>query len=416
MKVLVAPSGFKESLDPVQAADCIERGILKAHPAADVRKMPLVDGGEGFVKGLVEATNGTLVELEVKGPVGLPVASHFGFLGNVEKNAVIEMAAAAGLRLVPSDHRDPTKTTTFGVGQTILAAIDAGAEHILLGCGDSGTCDAGAGMIQALGARLIDMDGNEIPTACGIAGLERLDRIDLSRLDSRLGKVKIDVACNWHNVLCGPQGVARVFGPQKGASSKQVELMSAAMDRCAEVMGGILGRDISMAPGSGASGGLGVGLLLIGAELHPRYDIVMKFFHMDELVRDCQLVITAEGGIDYQTPRGKIPAEVAGRAKRCGLPVIALAGSIGEGAQVNYAAGIDAYASIMQCPTTLSVAIAQAERLLTEAAEAAMRMVMVGHAMVNAYSKEPSTMLQFKKPVPIKVAKQRARTFSVCCV
>ncbi|ETN43756.1 uncharacterized protein HMPREF1541_02915 [Cyphellophora europaea CBS 101466] len=353
MRVLIAPSGFKESLNPVQAADCIAKGVLRADPDAEVRKLPLVDGGEGFVKGLVKATNGKLIDLTVTGPVGEPVQSHFGFLGDRDKTAVIEMAAAAGLRLVPPTHRDPTKTTTFGVGQTILAALNAGAEHILLGCGDSGTCDAGAGMIQALGAKLVDTEGQVLPHGCGIAGLESLNSIELSTLDARLTTVKIDVACNWHNILCGPNGVARVFGPQKGASREQVKLMSAAMDRCAEVMGSLIGCDISKAPGSGASGGLGAGLLLLGANLHPRYDIVRAFFRIDELMSDCQLVITAEGGIDYQTPRGKIPAEVAHRAKRRGLPVIALAGTIGEDAQVNYAAGIDAYASIMQCPTSL---------------------------------------------------------------
>lgn len=415
MKVLVAPSGFKESLDAAQAADCIEKGILKAHPRAMVHKIPLVDGGEGFVRGLVEVTNGRIIDLTVTGPVGVPVRSHFGFLGDREKTAVIEMAAAAGLRLVPSGHRDPTNTTTFGVGQTILAALDAGAEHILFGCGDSGTCDAGAGMIQALGGRLIDREGQTIPPASGITGLDRLNTIDLSRLDDRLKTVKVDVACNWHNVLCGPRGVARVFGPQKGARSDQVELMSTAMERCAEVMGDILGCDISRESGSGASGGLGAGLLLIGAELHPRCDIVMEFFSVDELINDADLVITAEGGIDYQTPRGKIPAEVAARAKRRGLPVIALAGTIGEGAQANYAAGIDAYTSIMQCPMSLDVAIAQAERLLTDGAEGAMRMVLIGQVMGRAPVDEPAASLQFRRSKPMKFEKQRA-IFSMCCV
>lgn len=416
MKILIAPSGFKESLDSVQAADCIERGILRAHPTATVHKMPLVDGGEGFVRGLVEATNGRIIDLTVTGPIGVPVRSHFGFLGDREKTAVIEMAAAAGLRLIPCGLRDPTKTTTFGVGETILAALDAGAERILFGCGDSGTCDAGAGMIQALGGRLIDCEGQTIPLASGITRLDQLSTIDLSRLDDRLKTVKVDVACNWHNVLCGPRGVARFFGPQKGASSEQVELMSAAMDRCAEVMGEILGRDISRAPGSGASGGLGAGLSLIGAELHPRCDIVMEFFRVDELMADTELVITAEGGIDYQTPRGKMPAEVAARAKRRGLPVIALAGTIGEGAKVNYAAGIDAYTSIMQRPMSLDVAIAQAERLLSDGAEGAMRMILVGQVLGRTPVAEPTASLPFRRSKPTKLAKQRASTFSMCCV
>jgi glycerate 2-kinase len=416
MRVLIAPSGFKESLDPVQAAACIERGILKALPTADTRKLPLVDGGEGFVTGLVSATAGRLIPLSVTGPVGKPVDSHFGFLGNQRNTAIVEMAAAAGLRLVPADHRDPTKTTTFGVGETILAAIETGAEHILLGCGDSGTCDAGVGMLQALGVKFLDTAGHELPRAHGINGLEDLGSIDVSGLDPRLANISIDVACNWHNVLCGPKGVARVFGPQKGATAEQVERMSMAMDKCAQVMGSTLGRDISMSPGSGASGGLGAGLLLLGAKLHPRYDIVMKFFKIDEEMKNAQLVFTAEGGIDYQTPDGKIPAEVASRAKRQGLPVIALAGTIGRGAQANYEAGIDAFASIIQCPTSLAMAIAQAETLLTEAAEGAMRMVVVGRGTKKLPATSSFQVKVTKQPESMKGGLRRASTLSVLCI
>jgi glycerate 2-kinase len=412
MKVLVSPSGFKESLDPLAAAECIERGILRACPLATVRKLPLVDGGEGFVEALVAVTNGQLVQLEVTGPISLPVQSHFGFLGDRPNTAVIEMAAAAGLRLVPRSHRDPTKTTTYGVGQTIKAALDAGAEYILLGCGDSGTCDAGVGMLQALGVKFFDAAGRLLPPAAGIEGLQELSEIDLSGMDSRLEHVKIDVACNWHNLLCGPKGVARIFGPQKGASQTQVGQMSLAMDRCADVFGRYLGRDIKMAPASGASGGLGAGLMVAGATLHPRYDIIMSFFDVDRMMEDCELVFTAEGGIDYQTPRGKIPAEVAKRAKRKGLPVIALAGTIGEGAQVNYQVGIDAYASIMQRPTTLENAIEEAEKLLTESAESAMRMVMIGRRSVTPEPKpEPSTTLHFGRRSPASTLRRRAKAF-----
>jgi glycerate 2-kinase len=418
MRVLIAPSGFKESLDPVRAAECIERGILKALPTARTHKMPLVDGGEGFVTGLVSATNGRLVPLTVTGPIGVPVESHFGFLGNQPSTAIIEMAASAGLRLVPTEHRDPTNTTTFGVGETILAAMNAGAEHILLGCGDSGTCDAGVGMLQALGVKFFDTTGQSIPQARGIDGLEHLCSMDLSGLDARLrsGRIKIDVACNWHNVLCGNKGVARVFGPQKGASDEQVERMSQAMERCADVFSAVVGHDISMAPGSGASGGLGAGLLLIGAQLHPRYDIVMKFFDIDTEIKKSQLVFTAEGGIDYQTIDGKIPAEVAARAKRHGLPVIALAGTIGPGAHANYAAGIDAFVSIIQGPTSLDVAIAQAEMLVTDAAESAMRMVMVGHGTKKAL---PPVTVQASvggKSDTLKGGLRRASTISVLCL
>lgn len=417
MKVLVCPSGFKESLDPMVAADCIERGILQANPFARVKKMPLVDGGEGTVRALVAATHGKNIDIDVTGPTGLPVRSHFGFLGDRPNTAIIEMAASAGLRLVPSTHRNPARTTTYGVGQTIKAALDAGAKHILFGCGDSGTCDAGVGMLQALGARLLNHAGAALPTAAGIEGLSELAAIDMTAMDPRLQKVKIDVACNWHNVLCGPKGVARIFGPQKGATPAQVEDMSAAMDQCAKVFGMHLGRDIATAPGSGASGGLGAGLMVIGAKLHPRFDIMMSFFQLDKMMDNCELVFTAEGGIDSQTPRGKIPAEVAVRAKKRGLPVIALAGSIGAGAQENYGIGIDAYASILQGPSSLEAAIIDAERLLTESAESAFRMVMIGRRSVTPepeFASEPTTKLHFRRSrSPIAITKQlrRAKTF-----
>lgn len=407
MNVLVCPSGFKESLDPVVAANCIKKGVLKANPFATVKTMPLVDGGEGTVKALVAATNGRLISLEVMGPIGLPVESHLGFLGDRPRTAVIEMAAAAGLRLVPHSHRDPTRTTTYGLGQTIKAALDEGAQHILLGCGDSGTCDAGIGMLQALGVKFLDATGAPLPVATGIEGISELSDIDFSGLDSRLSRVTIDVACNWHNLLCGPKGVARVFGPQKGASASQVEQMSSAMDHCAQMFGRKVGRDIALAPGSGASGGLGAGLMLIGATLHPRFDIIMSFFNVDQLMDACDLVFTAEGGIDFQTPRGKIPAEVATRAKRRGLPVIALVGTIGEGAQVNYDVGIDAYASILQCPGSLEAAIKDAEGLLEESAEAAFRMVMIGRRSVTpgpdkpkSSVQEPTTAIHFERRSP----------------
>lgn len=385
MRILIAPSGFKESLEPQEAADCIEEGILRVMPEAEISKAPLVDGGEGFTRALVAATGGELVELTVTGPVGEEIESHYGFLGGTsEKTAVLEMAASAGLRLVPKDVRDPSVTTTFGVGQVILAALDAGAKRILVGCGDSGTSDGGAGMVQALGGKMLDENGEELPEASGGGALARLAKIDLSGLDSRLEKVQIDVACNWHNVLCGENGVARVFGPQKGATPDQVEELAAALDNYADVVESDLGVDVHETPGSGASGGLGAGLVIVGAKLHSRYEIVMEYLEIDEMLDDSELVFTAEGGIDFQTPRGKIPAEVARRAKERGLPVIALAGTVGEDAEVNYEAGIDAYASMIQSPTTLEEAVENADELLKDSAEAAMRMVMIGREVQSS--------------------------------
>ncbi|KAH6991560.1 glycerate kinase [Fusarium venenatum] len=374
MRVLVCPSGFKGSLQPSQAADCIEAGILAVEPLASVRKVPLVDGGEGFTQAIVSATRGSIHHIPVTGPVGEIVMSLFGFLGRRRKDepvtAVLEMAAAAGLSLVPLSCRNPGKTTTFGVGQLILAALDAGASHILVGCGDSGTCDGGAGMLQALGAKLFDTNGRLLPTAQGGETLLTLDSIDLSEVDSRVFKAKIDVAVNWQNVLCGPEGVANVFGPQKGSTPEQAARLSLAMEQLAEVTTRILcDKNVGLAPGGGASGGLGTGLRLVGATLKP------------SIFNDCDLVITAEGGIDDQTPRGKIPAEVARLAKKHGLPVIAIAGTIGHGARVNYDIGIDAFTCIIQRPMSLDDAVQEAEKLTRESAETVMRIVVIGRML-----------------------------------
>ncbi len=376
--VLVAPSGFKESLSADDVARHIAEGVHRVMPWARVIQAPLVDGGEGFTAALVGATGGTLHELTVTGPVGDPVVAHFGFLGGrAERTAVIEMAAAAGLRLVPRDRRNPMKTTSYGVGQLIRAALDAGAERVLLGCGDSGINDGGAGMVQALGGRLLDDEG--WPIGHGGEELARCRRIDLSGLDPRLARVQLDAAVNWHNQLLGERGVARVFGPQKGATPEQVVVLEGALRRYAALIRQATGVDVGALPGAGASGGLGAGFAgLLGGQLHPRYDIVMQYLELDTLIAQADLVITAEGSLDHQTPHGKIPSEVAMRAKRRGLPVIALAGTIGKGVRVNFDHGIDAFASILKRPCTLEHAIANAGKLLVRAAEDALRMVAVG--------------------------------------
>ncbi|KAM0425357.1 hypothetical protein ACHAPT_009414 [Fusarium lateritium] len=390
MRILVCPSGFKGSLDPGTAADCIEAGILAVEPHASVRKVPLVDGGEGFTRAIVSATGGSLRQIPVTGPVGEPIASFFGILGRSGGEeactAVLEMAAAAGLSLVPPSRRDPGSTTTFGVGELMLAALDAGATRILVGCGDSGTCDGGAGMLQALGATLLDVNGRSLPTARGGESLLALDSIDLSGVDQRIWKTKIDVAVNWHNVLCGPEGVANVFGPQKGSTPEQTKRLSLAMETLADVASRILcDKSLRLAPGGGASGGLGTGLRLVGAHLRPRYEIVMQYISLHSIFDECDLVLTAEGGIDDQTPRGKIPAEVARLAKKHGLPVIAIAGTIGPGARVNYDIGIDAFTCIIQRPMTLDDAVSEAERLTKESAESVMRIVEVGRMLGKTY-------------------------------
>lgn len=379
--VLVAPSGFKESLSVQDVVDAIATGVALGAPDARVVKAPMVDGGEGTVHALVDATQGTIVRQTVTGPMGLPVPSFFGLLGGEgPRTAVIEMAAAAGLSLVPRDRRNPLYTTSAGVGELIATALDHNVERILIGCGDSGINDAGAGMLQTLGARLLDEDGRDI--GYGGGELRRLTRIDVSGLDRRLKHVHVDAAVNWHNALLGSRGVARVFGPQKGATPMQIDQLEEGLECFATVVERDLGVDVRNPPGTGASGGLGAAILgVLGGTLHPRYDIVMQYLTFEKLLAEADLVLTAEGALDGQTPYGKIPAEVGRRAREFGIPVIALAGTIGEGSAINFQHGIDAFASIVRRPCSLDDAIVGAKDLLVAAAENAVRMVQVGVAI-----------------------------------
>jgi glycerate kinase len=383
-RFVVAPSGFKESLSAELVADAIAAGVRRVVPAADVRSLPLVDGGEGSAATLAAATHGQLIPVTVTGPVGDPVPSHIAVLGGAgPRTAVVEMAAAAGLRLVPRSLRNPGATTSYGVGELIMAAVEADAERILVGCGDSGICDGGAGALQALGARVRTALGDDV--GFGGAALAEVDSLDLTGVDSRLNDVEVLVAVNPHNVLCGPRGVARVFGPQKGATPEQVDTLSEAMDQWAKILERDTGLDLRTVAGSGASGGLGAGLAAgLGARLLPRFEVMFDHVDLDAALATADLVITAEGAIDDQTPRGKIPAEVARRAKRYGKPVVALAGTIGADARVNYDAGIDAYAGILPGPVDLEHALQHGAEYLTDATERTLRLILVGAALTAA--------------------------------
>lgn len=374
--VLIAPSGFKEGLGVREVADAMARGVRRAMPRAKIARLPMIDGGEGFTRMMVELTGGTLHPVTVTGPVGQVVEAGIGFLGGRRKRvAVIEMAAAAGLRLVPKDLRDPTLTTSQGVGELIRAALDLGAERILLGCGDSGINDAGAGMAQALGVRLLDASGHPI-TGTG-AALASLDRVDLSRRDPRLDRVRIDVAVNPYNMLLGKTGVARVFGPQKGATPQQVALLERGLEVFARIIRRDLGIEVATLTGGGASGGLGAGLhAFLGARLHPRFDLILRYIDLDRHLAKADLVMTAEGGIDGQTRFGKVPAEIALRAKRHKLPVVALAGTVGLGAESTREVGIDAVFSILKRPCSLEDAIQDTGILLADAAEQTIRLML----------------------------------------
>lgn len=391
--ILIAPSGFKGSLDADVVADAIAAGIRRVIPGVNTVVLPIPDGGEGTAKLLASSTGGTLVSLEVTGPVGELVNSHYALLGGSQRGiAVVEMAAAAGLSLVPKDMRNPGATTTYGVGETIAAALSNPEVHtILVGCGDSGTSDGGAGALSALGAKILDADEQEVQL--GGANLSNAERIDYSGLHPRLSQVRIILALNQHNILTGPKGVARVFGPQKGATPQQVEELDQALTHWAnllestqnEMTGGRVSTDFHTGAGTGASGGLGAGLALIGAELTPRFEALIDSglagLSVTTEIQQADLVVTAEGAIDYQTPKGKVPAEIAARAQAAGVPVLALAGSIGEKAYRVHDAGIDAFASIMPLPMGLDDALENGEELLTNSTERCFRMILLGASL-----------------------------------
>ncbi|ELO0860231.1 glycerate kinase [Citrobacter sp. RHB20-C16] len=359
MKIVIAPDSFKESLSAMQVATAIEQGFREIYPDAQYVKLPMADGGEGTVESMVEATEGHYHFIDVTGPLGTPVQARWGMLGD-GKTAVIEMAAASGLHHVPPEHRNPLLTTSYGTGELILAALDRGVEHIILGIGGSATNDGGAGMLQALGIDLLDENGDALPEGGG--ALSKLATIDTSHADPRLKTVSITVACDVNNPLCGPTGASAIFGPQKGAT----EAMVAALDGALAVYGKRLqeftGRDVMNAPGAGAAGGMGAALLgLLGADLKPGVEIVINALQLERLVADASLVITGEGRLDSQSICGKTPIGVARCAKRYQKPVIALAGGLTQDHQIVHEHGLDAVFSVLTRIATLPEALEDAE-------------------------------------------------------
>nr|WGD85980.1 glycerate kinase [Bacillus subtilis] len=346
MKIIIAPDSFKESLSALEAADAIERGFKSVFPGADYRKLPVADGGEGTVQSLVDATNGRIIEQVVTGSLGEPVRAFFGMMGD-GRTAVIEMAAASGLHLVPVDKRNPLITTTRGTGELIGAALDAGAERLIIGIGGSATNDGGAGMIQALGGRLLDNSGSEIGTGGG--ALSQLASIDVSGLDSRLRNVKLEVACDVDNPLTGPKGATAVFERAKRRDgTDMLDVLEQNVSHFADMAEKELGSTFRDTEGAGAAGGLGWSLLTyLQADLKRGIDIVLEAVDFESIVQDADLVITGEGRIDSQTVHGKTPIGVAKAAKSYDVPVIGIAGSVSRDSDAVYQHGIDALFSIV---------------------------------------------------------------------
>ena len=377
MKIVIAPDSFKGNLTAKQVADAIEIGINRLIPDAEIVKIPMADGGEGTVQALVDATDGEIITAEVSDPLGNRIKAEFGILGDSQKTAVIEMASASGLPLVPRDKRNPMLTTTYGTGELIRIALDKGCRKLIVGIGGSATVDGGAGMAQALGVRLLDKNGNDIPKGGG--GLEHLDHIDVTSLDPRIIETTTIVACDVDNPLVGPRGAPEVFGPQKGATPEMVKILDKFLDRYADIIKCDLGIDIKNIPGAGAAGGLGAGLMaFLGAQLKSGIDIVIDALGLEKCLKDADVVITGEGKIDRQTIYGKTPIGVARTAKKFDLPVIAFAGNIGSDSHVVYDNGIDALMSIISYPMALDTAMKHSQEFLADSAERVFRLIKLG--------------------------------------
>lgn len=379
MRIVIAPQSLKGSLTAAEAGSAIAEGVRAVYPEAECVIVPVADGGEGTVQALVDATGGEIVLQTVTGPLGEPVEAFFGLLGNGD-TAAIEMAACAGLPLVPPERRDPRITTTYGVGELILAALERGCHHFIIGIGGSATNDGGAGMAQALGASLQTSGGTEI--ARGGAALATLAHISISTLDARLADCQFEVACDVNNPLCGPTGATAVYGPQKGATPEMVAQLDAALAHYAEVIERDLGLSVKDIPGAGAAGGLGAGLIaFLHAALRPGAQIVLDAVHLEEQLVGADLVITAEGQLDAQTAYGKSVGAVAAMAKRYHLPVLALAGSLGEHYRAVYALGVDAVAVLPSGPMSLDYAMKHAATLTSDTTERALRLLSLGKTL-----------------------------------
>ncbi len=379
MNMIVAPDSFKGSLTALEAADAIVQGVRDVFPDAEIVSIPLADGGEGTVDALVRATEGKILHAEVTGPMGEPVDAHLGLLGD-DVTAVVEMAQAAGLSLVPAEKRNPLLASTYGVGELMKAAMDTGCTQLIVGLGGSATSDGGAGMAQALGIKLLGPGGAELSP--GAAGLASLEKIDMSGCDPRVERTKIHAASDVTNPLCGPEGAAAIYGPQKGATDQMVQMLDKALANLATVIERDLGVEVRVLPGGGAAGGLGAGLVAFaGAEIRSGASLVLQLLRFEEFLESADLVLTGEGRIDRQIEFGKAISGVALLAEKHEVPVIAFTGCLEEEEDRLAERGISAVVPIAPGPMSEQDSVARAGELLQAAAERAMRLLALGRGL-----------------------------------
>ncbi|MGQ9445102.1 glycerate kinase [[Pasteurella] aerogenes] len=382
MKIIIAPDSFKESLTALEVAEAIETGFKRIFPHAEYVKVPMADGGEGTVQSLVDATQGELIQTEVTAPLGNKVMATWGLSGD-KQTAIIEMAAASGLHLVPLNQRNPLLTTSFGTGELIRAALDFGVNKIILGIGGSATNDGGVGMLQALGIRCLDHQGQEI--GFGGKNLANIQQIDLSTLDPRLQQVEIEVACDVTNPLCGDNGASAIFGPQKGANAEMVKQLDQALAHFAQQVKAQLDLNIRDQAGAGAAGGMGGGVLLLPkVRLKSGVNIVLDTVQLSDKLQDADLVITGEGRMDGQTAQGKTPVGVALAAKTANKPVIAIVGCLREDYEEVYDKGIDAVFPIIRQLDNLENTLKNGRENLISCAQNVARLYQLAQLNKNA--------------------------------
>ena len=376
MKIVVAPQAFKGSLSATEVGYSMIQGIQNVIQDAKNILVPVADGGDGTLETLVESSKGKIKSIAVTGPLGKSQDANWGALGN-NKTAIIEMARSSGLALVPPKNLNPLIATTYGLGEVILDALNQGYRDFIIGIGGSATNDAGAGMAQALGIRLLDSKGKELDF--GGASLSKLSSIDMDGIDERIKKSNFSIACDVNNPLTGPEGASAIYGPQKGATPQMVITLDKALTNFASVAEKDLGVKIDKVEGAGAAGGLGGGLIaFLNGNLRKGVDIVLDFVELDKALVNANLVITGEGQLDFQTIYNKAPIGVAKRAKKLDIPVIAISGSLGKNFSVVHNHGIDAASPITSKPMTLEEACKNAPELISSATEQALRYMKIG--------------------------------------
>ena len=381
MKIVIAPQAFKGSLSALNVANAVQKGVRRIFPDAQILTCPVADGGDGTLETLVESSGGKIMETNVADPTGKPIVAQWGAMGD-GNTAVIEMARTSGLALLTLEERDPLNATTYGLGEILVSALNKGFRKFIVGIGGSATNDAGAGMAQALGIKLIDREGRNL--VFGGAALQNLSVIDTSSIDQRVLESNFQIACDVNNPLTGPEGASAVYGPQKGATEENVRQLDSALGVFAEVTKRDLGKDISNLEGAGAAGGLGAGMIaFVEGHLRAGVDIVLDTVNLAEKLESADLVITGEGSIDFQTVYNKAPIGVARMAKARGIPTIGISGMLGKNYQIVHNHGIDAALSIANGPISLEESLQNAPSLISEAVEESLRLISVGMNLRN---------------------------------